>query len=276
MQRIDAHQHFWKFDPVRDSWITEEMKAIQRDFLPEHLLPVLQQNGFDGCVLVQSEQAEAHNNFLLELAAQNDFIKGIVGWVDLKAPDIKDRLAHYRQFDKIKGFRHVLQSETDRAMMLQPEFMRGIAALNEFDFTYDMLIFTDQLKYLPEFFAAFPDQKFVIDHIAKPGIKSGEIEGWKEAMIKLAEFSNVYCKVSGMITEANWYSWRMEDFIPYLDVVSEAFGPHRILYGSDWPVCLVAGSYGKMLGIVQEYFNSFTAAQQQAFFGGNAMQFYNL
>ena len=273
---IDAHQHFWKFDPVRDSWINEEMAAIQRDFLPEDLEPLLQQNGLEGCVLVQSDQTEAYNDFMLGLAENNAFIKGIVGWVDLRAANIKDRLAHYLQYPLMKGFRHVLQGEEDRALMLKPEFMHGIAALKEFGFTYDILIFPDQLQYIPDFVAAFPDQKFVIDHIAKPYIKDRKIDPWKEDMIKAADYPNVYCKISGMVTEADWKGWKKEDFTPYLDVVVEAFGTNRIMYGSDWPVCNVAASYGDMMNIVRDYFSSYSKEQQQAFFGENARGFYNL
>jgi L-fuconolactonase len=276
MLKIDAHQHFWKFDPVRDSWITDEMAVIQRDFLPEHLQPLLQQNGFDGCVLVQSDQTEAANDFMLSLAAQNPFIKGIVGWVDLRAENIKDRLSYYHQYKSIKGFRHVLQGEADRAFMLQPEFKRGIEALKQFDFTYDILIFPDQLAYSKQLVEAFPEQAFVIDHIAKPLIKDKKIDNWKKDIASIAACPNVMCKISGMVTEADWYNWKKEDFKPYMDVVVEAFGINRVMYGSDWPVCLVAGSYEEMLSITKEYFSSFSQDEQQLFFGGNAAQFYKL
>ena len=274
--RIDSHQHFWKFDVVRDSWITEDMSAVKKDFLPHDLHPLLQENGLEGCVLVQSGQSEGHNHFLLEQAQGNDFIKGIVGWVDLRAACIVEKLAYYKQFDVIKGFRHVLQDEADRVLMLKPEFMRGIAELQPFNFTYDILIYADQLKYIPEFVAAFPQQKFVIDHIAKPNIKAQQIDEWTIDMMAVAVHENVYCKISGMVTEADWKNWRKEDFTPYIDVVCEAFGPDRIMFGSDWPVCLVAASYNEVMGIVSEYFSSFTANEQKLFFGKNAISFYNL
>lgn len=276
MQKIDAHQHFWYFDPVRDSWITDEMNAIQKDFLPKDLLPVLQQNGFDGCVAVQASQSEEETNFLLELADENSFIKGVVGWVDLQAENIADRLAYYKQFPKLKGFRHVLQGETDRALMLKPAFKRGIAALQKHNFTYDILIFRDQLKYAKELAQTFPNQKFVIDHLSKPDIKSGDIAGWEKDMRAIAAEENVYCKVSGMVTEADWRAWKQEDFTPYLSVVTEAFSVKRLMYGSDWPVCLVAGTYSEMFSIVKEYFSSFSAEEQAQFFGVTATQFYNL
>ena len=276
VMRIDAHQHFWKFDPVRDSWITDDMAAIQKDFLPADFQVVLKENKFDGSVVVQSDQSENENEFQLKNAEENDFIKGVVGWVDLQAGNLEDRLAYYSSFKKMKGFRHVLQGEIDRSFMLKPEFMNGISKLEKFGFTYDILIYADQLKYLPDFVGAFMNQKFVIDHLAKPGIKKGEISEWKKEMQRIARFENVYCKISGMVTEADWKNWKRDDFIPYIDVVIEAFGPNRILYGSDWPVCLVAASYEQMLGIVEEYFSSFSETEQQLFFGGNTTRFYNL
>jgi L-fuconolactonase len=276
MQRIDAHQHFWKFDPLRDSWITEEMSGIRKDFLPVDLQPLLKETGFDGCVLVQTEQSEAHNEFLLEQADENNFIKGVVGWVDFQNENISERLSYYKQFDIVKGFRHVLQAEADRAFMLKKEFMRGIFALSSFDFTYDILIYADQLKYLPEFVAAFPDQKFVIDHLGKPTIKKQDREDWTKDIMAVAAYENVHCKISGMVTEADWENWRPVDFTPYVDVVCEAFGPDRIMFGSDWPVCLVAASYHQTLNIVSEYFSTYTRQEQDKFFGGNAIQFYNL
>lgn len=276
MTRIDAHQHFWEFDPVRDSWITDEMDVIQTDFLPQDLKPLLEKNNFDGCIVVQSDQTEKHNEFLLDLAAKNNFIKGLVGWVDLRGHNIQDRLAYYQQFHKLKGFRHVLQGEQDRAMMLQPAFMNGIAALHDFNFTYDILIYADQLQYIPQFVSAFPEQKFIIDHIAKPGIRQKQIEDWEKDMRAVAQYEQVYCKISGMVTEADWKAWTKDDFAPYLDVIVKAFGTNRIVYGSDWPVCLVAATYEKQLAIVQDYFSSFSADEQAAFFGGNAINFYHL
>ncbi len=276
MRRIDAHQHFWQFDPVRHSWINEEMAVIQRDFLPMDLLPLLQQNNMDGCVVVQSDQTENENEFQLYNAGSFNFIKGVVGWVDLQSDDVEDRLGYYSLFSKMKGFRHVLQGEADRALMLKPAFMNGISKLQQFGFTYDILIFPDQLKYVAEMVAAFPDQKFVIDHIAKPNIREQKITEWKKDIRALAGYENLYCKISGMVTEADWKNWKKEDFTPYMDTVVEAFGTNRILFGSDWPVCLVAAPYKEMLEIVTDYFSSFTDNEKEKFFGMNAVQFYNL
>ena len=276
MLRIDSHQHFWKFDPVKYDWITEEMSVIKKDFLPGDLKPVLQKNNFDGCVTVQVEQTEKENDFLLNIAERNDFIGGIVGWVDLQSKNIEDRLVYYKQFQKLKGFRHILQGEKKRDLMLSPEFKKGISYLAKYDFTYDILIFPDQLMFARDLVNEFPEQKFVIDHLAKPYIKDGKIEEWKKDIETIGAFENVSCKISGMVTEADWKKWNTKDFFPYLDVVVNSFGPNRIMYGSDWPVCLVAASYDQALGIVQKYFSSFSKDEQDAFFGGNAIKFYNL
>jgi len=276
MPGIDAHQHFWKFDPVRDSWITDDMAVIQRDFMPADLEPLLQKHALDGCVVVQSDQSEEETLFQLDNATQHAFIKGVVGWTDLRAAALGTRLSEYSQYNKLKGFRHVLQGEEDRALMLSPAFKSGIAALQQYGFTYDILIFPDQLRYSRELVAAFPDQPFVIDHIAKPRIKDGIVDGWKEDMQAIASYENVYCKISGMVTEADWKNWKEADFRPYLDTIVEAFGTKRILFGSDWPVCQVAGGYDRMMGIVKKYFASFSADEQALFFGGNAINFYQL
>lgn len=276
MQRIDSHQHFWKFDPVRDAWIDDSMAVIQRDFLPADIQPLLSENGITGCVAVQADQSEAENKFLLNLSNQHDYIKGVVGWIDLQSGNIQEQLSMYSQFKKMKGFRHILQGEKQRDFMLRPAFKHGIAALHPFGFTYDILIFPDQLEYSKTFINAFPYQPFVIDHIAKPYIRDKKIDDWKKDITALAQFTNVSCKVSGMVTEANWKNWKKEDFKPYLDVVVEAFGMKRLMFGSDWPVCLVAASYAEVVKLVREYFSSFSKDEQDDVFGGNAMRFYNL
>ena len=276
MQKIDAHQHFWKYDPVRDNWITDEMSVLKKDFLPQHLAPILKENNFDGCVAVQADQSETETNFLLELADKNDFIQGVVGWVDLQSENIKDRLEHYNRYKKLKGFRHILQGEKDRAFMLQPAFTNGLKMLQPYNFTYDLLVFPDQLQYTNKLVAMFPEQKFVIDHIAKPSIKDKKIDDWKKDMKDIAKYQNVSCKISGLVTEADWHNWKTTDFIPYIDVVANAFGSDRILFGSDWPVCLLAASFKELLDIVKEYFSTFTNIEQEKFFGGNAINFYNL
>lgn len=276
MPRIDAHQHFWQFDPVRDSWITDEMEVIQQDFLPADLHPILQVNDFDGCVVVQADQSEKENEFQLLNAEAYDFIRGIVGWVDLQAEDVEDRLEYYQSFKKMKGFRHVLQGEADRALMLNPSFLNGISKLKKFQFTYDILIYPDQLGYTSQLVQKFPDQKFVLDHMAKPNIKSGEITDWETNIRELGQYDNLYCKISGLVTEADWANWKVEDFAPYLDVVLQSFGTNRVMFGSDWPVCQLAASYEQVLEIVSAYFAGFSDHERDLFFGINATKFYHL
>jgi L-fuconolactonase len=274
--KIDAHQHFWKFDPVRDSWIGPDMAVIQRDFMPEDLEPILHKNGFDGCVAVQADQSDAETAFLLGLAEKYDFIKGVVGWVDLMAGDIGKQVERYSTYSQLKGFRHVLQGETDRALMLNPKFMNGIRMLKRYDFTYDILIFPDQLGYAFQFVKTFDGHKMVIDHIAKPDIKNRNIEKWEKGMRSIAQFPNVYCKISGMVTEADWFNWVLADFDPYLDVIFDAFGDNRVMFGSDWPVCNVAGGYQQMLSMVKNYVSRLSEDEQARFWGLNAAGFYGL
>jgi L-fuconolactonase len=276
MLKIDSHQHFWKFDAVRDTWIDSSLAAIQRDFMPADLKPILDKHGIDGCIAVQADQSEVESEFLLDLAENNDFVKGVVGWVDLRAANVGKRLEYYKDFKKLKGFRHVLQGETDRALMLNPQFMNGIRALKRHDFTYDILIFPDQLGYTYQFVKDFSGQRFVIDHIAKPDIKNKNIERWANGIKAIAKHENVWCKVSGMVTEADWYNWVLADFEQYLDIVFEAFGTKRLMFGSDWPVCNVAGGYQQMLSIIKNYTSKLSANEQEQFWGLNAAEFYNL
>jgi L-fuconolactonase len=276
MTKIDSHQHFWKFDPVRDNWIDSSMSVIQRDFYPGDLKPILDKHEISGCVAVQADQSDTETEFLLDLAEKNDFIKGVVGWVDLRAHDIARKLENYSQFKKIKGFRHVLQGEADRALMLSPSFTNGINALRVNDFTYDVLIFPDQLGYAHQLVKTFGGRRFVIDHIAKPDIKNKNIEKWANGMRALAKHENVWCKISGMVTEADWQNWQISDFEPYLDTVFGAFGTKKVMFGSDWPVCNVAGGYDKMISIVENYTAKLSAEEQARFWGLNAIEFYKL
>ncbi|MCF2493939.1 amidohydrolase family protein [Dyadobacter chenhuakuii] len=272
---IDAHQHFWIFDAERDAWITPEMQAIRKNFLPEDLRPVLKENRVDGCVAVQASQSRSETEFLLQLAEANDFIKGVVGWVDLQAEDLYDQLEKYSQFEKLRGFRHVVQGEAE-GFMLQPAFIKGVGQLVAFDFTYDILIRQDQLKEAFNFAVKLPNVHFVLDHIAKPLIKNGEMQPWATDILELAELSNVSCKVSGIVTEADWKNWEKADFRPYLDVVFEAFGTDRLIYGSDWPVCLVAAEYEGAKGILTDYLSMFSDSELQKVMGKNAVEFYSL
>ncbi|OMP80937.1 MULTISPECIES: amidohydrolase [unclassified Chitinophaga] len=273
---IDAHQHFWQYHPVKDAWITDDMKVIQQDFLPQHLLPVLAQNNVDGCVAVQADQSEVETDFLLGLAAGHDFIKGIVGWIDLRDADLENRLAHYSQFPMLKGFRHIVQGEPDPAFIIREDFCRGIHLLSKYNFTYDILVYPVQLPAVATFVQKFPDHRLVIDHLAKPYIKTGDVESWAQQMRAIAQYPHVYCKLSGMVTEADWSNWEPAHFTPFLEVCLEAFGADRLLFGSDWPVCQLAGSYTQVKGIVTDYISHLSATEQAKIMGGNAIAFYGL
>lgn len=272
---IDAHQHFWKYDPVRDSWITDEMAVIQRDFLPGDLEQELSANGVDGCVSVQADQSEDETQFLLQLADQSTFVKGVVGWVDLRSDNLTDRLVYFREFPKLKGFRHIVQGEP-AGFLENTKFISGINELHKHGFTYDLLIYHYQMQEALSFVAKIPDTRIVIDHIAKPAIARGEKTQWELNMAAMATFPNIFCKLSGMVTEASWRNWKRDDFYPYLDEVMEAFGPERLMYGSDWPVCLVAAQYREQLDIVRSYISRLSDEEQKAILGENAVTFYGL
>lgn len=275
MKIIDTHQHFWKYDPVNYDWITEEMSLIKRDYLPNDLAEVLEADKVDACISVQANQTEAETEWLVQMADENDFITGVVGWVDLRNDFIEERLRYFKQYSILKGFRHVLQGE-DPSFMLQKDFLHGISKLNQYGFTYDILIFPHHLEAVLQLVQKFPDHRFVIDHIAKPSIKEGKINEWKAGMEKISKHQNVYCKLSGMVTEADWKNWTKENLTPYIDVVVNCFGTDRIMFGSDWPVCLVASSYINWLNVIKEYFASYTIEDQEKIFSKNAIRFYNL
>ncbi|MAH75830.1 MAG: amidohydrolase [Opitutia bacterium TMED102] len=274
--RIDSHQHFWIYDPEQYPWMTDELSAIRADHLPNDLRAEFDQVGLDGSVAVQARQSLEESRWLLELADQNELIKGVVGWVDLRSDSVEEQLAEFAVHPKFVGVRHVVQDEPNANFMLLPEFVRGIAKLKAFGLSYDILIFPKQLPAAIELVKQFPKQPFVLDHIAKPIIKDGVISPWDKQIRELAKFENLTCKVSGMVTEANWTGWQPTDFRPYLDVVFEAYGEDRVMYGSDWPVCKLAGSYRQVYGLAEEYVSSFSAEAREKFFGGVASAFYGL
>ena len=273
---IDAHQHFWHYEPVKHAWIDDTIAVIRKDFLPSDLQKVYVENNIDGCVAVQADQTLEETNFLLWLSGKHKFIKGVVGWVDLRDDKIDEVLEEYGQHEKIKGFRHIVQGETDHNFLLRPAFLNGIASLDKFGYTYDILVFPHQLGTVLEFVKSFPNQKFVIDHIAKPYIKDGFFDGWAILMKEIGKHENVYCKLSGMITEADFISWTPEQINPYMEVVLNAFGAERLMFGSDWPVCLVAGSYVEVKQLVADFISKLSLLEQTKIMGTNAIQFYNL
>jgi L-fuconolactonase len=273
---IDSHQHLWRFDAVRDAWITDAMAVLRRDFLPEHLAAELTANALDVSVAVQADQSETETMFLLDLAEKNKRIAGVVGWVDFRSPQIGERLEHFSHFSKLRGFRHIAQAEPDDRFLMSEDFVRGVAQLRTFGFTYDILVYPKQLPAAIELVARLPDQRFVIDHCAKPEVKARNTEPWATQMRKIAQHTNVSCKVSGLVTEADWKYWKADEFRPYLDVVFDAFGPDRVMFGSDWPVCLLAGTYRQVKQLFEGYVKDFSPADRDKIFGGNAAQFYGL
>ncbi len=273
---IDAHQHFWRYDPVRHEWINDSMAAIRRDFLPEELAGIYQRHNIDGCVAVQVDQVESENDFLLGLSRQHHFIKGIVGWVDLRSPSIEQRLEHYASEKLMKGFRHIVQGESDPNFLLGQDFGRGISQLAKHGFTYDILVYHHQLVQVGPFVSKHPKQHFIIDHLAKPAILNGEIKQWEKYMRSIAQHENVYCKLSGMVTEADFHRWTYEQLEPYIHVVLDAFSPSRVVYGSDWPVCLVAASYEQQLGVVRRAIEKLSDTEKAKVLGENAVRFYHL
>jgi len=274
--RIDAHQHFWLYDPKRDSWITDEMSVIQRDFLPNDISKTLKENNIDGVVAVQADQSHQETKFLVELSQVYKMIKGVVGWVDLRSSNIDTYLEDFRRHDIIKGFRHVIEGEPDGDFLIKDDFLRGIESLTAFDYTYDLLIRPRHYQSTLECVRSNPNQKFMLDHIAKPPIKSQEFEDWAVFIEDLASCPNVLCKVSGLATEADWKNWQLDHFSQYIDHVIKSFGKDRFCFGSDWPVCLLAASYEQSIEIVQDKLKDFTTEEQNQFWGGNAVKFYNL
>jgi L-fuconolactonase len=273
--RIDAHQHFWHYDPVRNAWITNAMRAIRRDFLPADLEPTLAANGVDGCIAVQADQSEAETRFLLDCARQHPFIKGVVGWVDLRSSRLEAALDELADEPRLRGVRHVAQAEPED-FLTRAEVIRGIRAVGRAGLTYDILIYERHLPAAMALTAQLPDQPFVLDHLGKPSVRTGALEPWATGLRELARRPNVCCKISGLVTEADWVNWRPEHLRPYLDVAFEAFGPHRVMFGSDWPVCLVAAPYARVLEVVGNWADALSADEREALLGGSATRFYGL
>lgn len=256
--------------------MSDSMSAIRRDFLPKDLQPLLAGLSFDGCIAVQARQSLEETRWLLELADQSPFIKGVVGWVDLCSPDLLSQLERFSSHPRFVGVRHVLQDEPDDEFMLRAEFRRGIAQLRQFDLAYDLLLFPKHLPIAARLVEEFPDQPFVLDHIAKPLIAQGELSPWQHDIQRLAKFPNVSCKLSGMVTEAKWQQWQPDDFRPYLDTVIEAFGSSRLMIGSDWPVCLLSSDYATTMQLTFDYLQQLSAEQQAAILGDNCARFYGI
>jgi L-fuconolactonase len=274
--RIDAHHHFWKYTVKEYGWIDDTMDVIRRDFLPEHLRADIATAGVDSVVSVQARQSEQETAWLLGLAENNAFIKGVVGWVPLASPKVDRALEKHCRHWKLRGVRHVVQGEPDDRFILGEEFNAGIRLLREFGLVYDILILERQLPATIEFADLHPEQVFVLDHIAKPKIKTGELEPWRANLIELGKRQNVYCKISGLVTEADFTAWTEAQLQPYLDTVLEAFGPQRLMFGSDWPVCRVACDYKRWVELVGRFIAKLSADEQARIMGGTAIEAYGL
>ena len=254
--------------------MTDAMSDLKRDFLPHDLKLLIDPTGIEGTIAVQARQNLQENEWLLELSDSHEFIKGVVGWVDLKSPHLKEQLRTYSQHSKFKGVRHIIQDEPDDRFILDPDFLRGLSVLSEFDLTYDLLLYPKHLPFAIEAVNQFPGQKFVLDHIAKPLIKNGTLTPWDQDLRKLAKYENVDCKVSGMVTEACWKQWETADFTPYLDIVFDCFGPDRLMFGSDWPVSALSATYNQVHSIILEYIEQYSTEIQEKILGINAADFY--
>jgi L-fuconolactonase len=273
--RIDAHQHFWNYEPAQYPWIRPAW-PIRRSFLPADLEPLLSKAALDGCIAVQARQSIEESRWLLSLTAEYAFIRGVVGWADLRNNRIADQLAILARHPRFVGVRHVVQDEADDWFMMRPKFLRGIALLTDFHLAYDLLIYARQLPAAIQLARQFPHQRFVLDHIAKPRITTGELSPWSEHVRELAQYPNVFCKISGMVTEADWMGWTRAAFLPYLDTIFAGFGANRILYGSDWPVCLLAATYEQVYDLARWYCSRLTQTEQAEVFGETAGRAYRL
>jgi L-fuconolactonase len=274
--RIDAHHHLWRYSKEEYGWIAGSMAPIARDFLPQDLQQALSSLGIDGSVAVQARQSLEETQALLDFAQQFDVIRGVVGWAPIASPELPSILDRFKAFRKLKGFRHVVQDEPDDAFLLRSDFNAGIAQLKQHGFVYDLLIFERQLPAAISFVDRHPEQVFVLDHIAKPRIRERALEPWRSYIRELARRENVFCKLSGMVTEADWAHWIPQDLQPYFDVVLEAFGPQRLMAGSDWPVCLLATTHQNWFSTLREFISPLSVAEQDMILGGVAAQVYSL
>jgi L-fuconolactonase len=274
--RIDAHHHFWRYDPAEYGWISESMPAIRRDFFPADLEAEIRAVGVEGAISVQARQSLEETRWLLELAGGSDFIKGVVGWIPLAAADVRAQLDALSGEAMLVGIRHIVQDEPDENFILGEDFNRGVAALKEYQLAYDILVYERHLPQAAEFVDRHPQQVFVLDHLAKPRAKENELEPWRTNIRRMAERPNVYCKLSGLATEADWQHWTEPQLRPYLEAALEAFGPQRLMFGSDWPVCLLAATYRRWHDLVAEFCSRLSISEQARIFGGTAIEAYGL
>jgi L-fuconolactonase len=274
--KIDSHHHFWKYNPTEYEWINESLAAVRRDFLPPDLKLQLDKVGIDGAVSVQARQALEETNWLLDLADEHDCLNGVVGWVPLVDANVRRILDGLASRQKLKGIRHIVQAEPDDDFILRDDFHAGVRMLAEYGLSYDILIYERHLPQAIQFVDRHPSQVFILDHLAKPRAKDQLIEPWRTNIRRIAQRENVYCKVSGLVTEANWKNWTEAQLSGYLETVLNAFSPRRVMFGSDWPVCLVASSYEKWFEVVSRFCEKLSPDEQARIFGGTAIEAYKL
>ena len=274
--KIDAHQHFWQYNPVKHSWINDDMKAIRKSFGPAELSKEIKPLGIEGTVAVQADETEKETSFLLGLSDKNEFIKAIVGWIDLRAGNAIERMQYWKQFEKIKGFRCIMQGQEDAAYLTNADFLDNIKKLSNYNYTYDLLVYHLQFPSLIKFVDKLPDNKMIIDHLGKPDIKNKNIKDWKSNLKILAQHPGIYCKMSGMITEADYQRWTYDDLKPYLEAAGEYFGADRICFGTDWPVCLVAGAYAQVYEVIDKFSQQLNKEEKEKLMGLNTMKFYGI
>ena len=273
---IDSHQHFWQVGRFDYPWMTSDLGVLYRDYLPAELEPILKSNDIEKTVLVQASTSVAESRWLLNLADENSFIAGVVGWVDLMSPEIDAQLEELTAHPRFKGVRHLVESEPNDDWLIQPAVLSGLRRLSNYGLSYDLLVYTRHLKHVPQIAESCPDLALVIDHLAKPPIAKNEIHEWSRAFKPLAAYPNISCKLSGLVTEANWTSWQTDDLRPFVEVAVESFGVDRLMFGSDYPVCLLASTYDRVLNSFQEILKSLSDADREKIFSTNAARFYRL
>jgi L-fuconolactonase len=274
--RIDAHQHFWRYDPRQHSWINDDMAVIRRDYFPGDLESELKNHGINGTVAVQADETDDETDFLLALAEKNDFIKGVVGWINMHSPELELALEKYKDAKKLKGFRCIMQGVPDEKYLTNRVFSDNLKKISIAGYTYDLLVYHKQLPKLIKMTDMLPDSALILDHIAKPDIKNKQFNTWKENIKTISAHPGIYCKLSGMITEADFKNWKYDDLMPYMEISAEYFGVDRLCFGSDWPVCLVAGSYKQVFEVVNKFVSQLSVDEQSKIFGKNATDFYKL
>jgi L-fuconolactonase len=273
---IDSHQHFWQVGRFDYPWMTSDLGILYRDYLPQELAPILSNNGVEKTVLVQASNSVPESRWLLNLADENNFIAGVVGWVDLMSPDLDAQLGELTAHPKFKGVRHLVETEPHDDWLVQPSVLSGLRRVSTYNLSYDLLVHRRHLKYVPQVAETCPELALVVDHLAKPPIAKYELKEWSQAFKPLASYPNIHCKLSGLVTEADWTSWQTDDLRPFVDFALESFGTDRLMFGSDYPVCLLASSYNRVLESFQEILKSLSDAEREKVFSSNAARLYRL